>query len=292
MSARFEEIVAQTRRDRLFVLPACADPAQKHPCVEWKDLQTRWPTQGEVRQWVRDFPNRNGVYLTGPLLGRFVLDPDTVEANEWLAKRMEYVDTQMLRASRGPHWHFAYPDFHVYTSASRIYPGLDIRGVGGVVVAAGSVHHSGHIYHWDKGHSPDESALAIAPDWLLDWLYTEAQRKELRSEAPIVPPPFNGRVSAWARIAIDRELERLAAAGNGTRNDTLTRVSFKLGQLAGGGEADGAELRLSLEAIANNWTDEWSKSGDTIARAFNEGRAHPRRRPLRNVMWAEPEESW
>jgi hypothetical protein len=284
---RFEAIVAQARHDGLFVLPACADPAQKHPCVEWKDLQTRWPTENEVRQWKRDFPNRNALYLTGPSLGRFVVDPDTVEANEWLAKRMEYVDTQMLRASRGPHWHFAYPNFHVYNSASGIYPGIDIRGFGGVAVAAGSVHQTEHVYQWDEGCSPAEIELATAPNWLLEWLFEEARRKEHSDAEPVVAKPFTGRVSAWARTAIDAELERLAGAGNGRRNDTLARVSFKLGQLAAGGEADGAELRLALEAIANRWTDERRKSADTIARSFNEGVAHPRQRPVRNVVWLE-----
>jgi hypothetical protein len=227
--------------------------------------------------------------LTGPALRRFVLDPDTVEANEYLAKRMEYVDTQMLRTSRGPHWHFAYPgEFRVYNSASQIYPGVDIRGQGGVAVAPGSVHHSGHVYHWDEGHSPAEIELAIAPNWILDWLFEEAQRKEQSDTNYVVGRQFSGRTSAWARKAIDAQLERLAAAANGTRNATLASVSFKFGQLAAGGEAEGAELRLTLEAIASNWTDERKKSANTIVRAFKEGMAYPRRRPLSNVVWLEP----
>jgi hypothetical protein len=102
---------------------------------------------------------------------------------------------------------------------------------------------------------------------------------------------FDGKVSAWARAAIDGELARLADAGPGIRNHTLASVSFKLGQLVGGGEADPGELRVALSAIAEQWSDERIKSADTIARAFSQGIAHPRRAPIRNVVWLEPSDS-
>lgn len=287
---RFAEIVEQARLDDIPVLPSVLDPRGKHPAISWLEFQGRRPTSQEYRDWVCRYGNRNGLYVLGPISGRFVVDPDTIEANEYLAKRVEN-DTQMLRSSRGPHYHFAYPEgFRVYNSASAIYPGVDIRGFGGVSVAAGSVHHSGHVYDWDEGCSPSEIELAIAPNWLLDWLFAENARREHFDSLPIETRPFTGRVKAWARKAIDGELERLTSAAKGTRNDTLVRVSFKIGQLVAGGEADASELRAALEAVTNNWTDERSKSIDTIARAFDEGMAHPRCAPRskfkRRSPWA------
>jgi hypothetical protein len=73
-------------------------------------------------------------------------------------------------------------------------------------------------------------------------------------------------------------LQRLAGAARGTRNDTALRVAFRLGQLCGGGELSEEVLDLLL-AIADQWTDERAKARDTIRRGFEAGRAHPKSAP-------------
>jgi hypothetical protein len=286
---RFAQIVEQARLDDIPVLPSVLDPRGKHPAISWLEFQGRRPTSQEYREWVCRYGNRNGLYVLGPISGRFVVDPDTYEANEYSAKRIEG-ETQIVQTARGLHYHFAYPDFRVYNSASQIYPGIDIRGFGGVSVAVGSIHHSGYTYKWLEDHSPNEVELATAPNWLLDWLFAENARREHFVTLPTESRPFTGRVNAWARKAIDGELERLTSAAKGTRNDTLVRVSFKIGQLVAGGEADAGELRAALEAVTSSWTDERDKSIDTISRAFDEGMAHPRCAPRskfkRRSPWA------
>jgi hypothetical protein len=111
------------------------------------------------------------------------------------------------------------------------------------------------------------------PDWLHEWLWSYT-----RDETPTEARPFDGIVSPWAQAIIDDELEQLRATGEGGRNDALARVSFKLGQLAGGGEADGDVLVTDLRAIAADWPDE-DKSFDTIARCFAAGLLRPRVAP-------------
>lgn len=131
-------------------------------------------------------------------------------------------------------------------------------------------------------------SIAEPPKWLLNWLVEEDQKRRHASEAPVRPQQFDGKVSAWARAATDSELARLADAVAGTRNQTLVSVSFKLGQLVAGGEADTGEMRAALHAITAAWTGEQSKSIDTIKRCLAAGFAHPRQRPLRDVVWIEP----
>jgi hypothetical protein len=41
--------------------------------------------------------------------------------------------------------------------------------------------------------------------------------------------------TAWAKAAVDGELDRLRHASEGSRNDTLNRVAFRLGQIIAGG---------------------------------------------------------
>ncbi len=45
---------------------------------------------------------------------------------------------------------------------------IDTRGSGGYVLAPPSLHASGNQYEWVI--SPDETQLAEAPPWLVDWV--------------------------------------------------------------------------------------------------------------------------
>jgi hypothetical protein len=123
-------------------------------------------------------------------------------------------------------------------------------------------------------HALGQVAIADPPGWLFKWLLQQDQKRRIVQSVTL--RQFDGKVSAWARAAIDGELARLVDAGFGTRNHTLASVAFKLGALCGGGEADASELRSALYAIAEQWPDERMKSADTITRAFSEGTAHPR----------------
>jgi hypothetical protein len=51
--------------------------------------------------------------------------------------------------------------------------GLDIRGEGGQVVVAPTVHPNGQLYSWEEGHAPGRIPMAEAPAWLLDLLEPE-----------------------------------------------------------------------------------------------------------------------
>jgi hypothetical protein len=67
-----------------------------------------------------------------------------------------------MTGSGGSHYLFAQPNVSIKNSASSIGQGLDIRGEGGYIVAAPSLHKSGKRYQWKN-----DCSLAPMPDWLL-----------------------------------------------------------------------------------------------------------------------------
>ena len=276
----YRAICAQAKRDGLFALPACLDLFVKHPCILWKGYQKRRPIKKEITGWIRQFPHRNGIYVTGRVLGRFTLDIDSPDAAKWAMKQGLPL-THGRFTGRGAQFDFAYPaEFEVKNSTSKIHPHVDIRGRGGIAVAVGSIHWTGRIYRWIDGLSPAEAPLAEAPPWLLDWLREEAERHHHhhRDDVPVIVRPFTGIVSPWASAVIERELAQLGAAEEGTRNDALARISFKFGQICAGGEADRDALIAAIYAIASQWSNP-AKSRDTIIRCFNAGTENPRTAP-------------
>jgi hypothetical protein len=277
----FAAIAEQAALDGLYVLPACLDPKEKHPAIRWKEFERRKPTQVEIVAWIAYFWTRNGLYVTGPVLGRFVVDCDDVAAIHW-ARRQGLPRTQTLLTRRGRHFHFRWPEgVSVKNSESKIHHHVDIRGLGGVAVAAGSIHDTGFRYRWARGCSPEEAELARAPEWLLDWLREDALRREVPPAARAVKPrPFPGMVGAWAAAVIAGELDRLRnAIAHVNRNSELASVAYKLGQLAGGDEADADELLDILHEAVAPWVDEVEKSADTIKRCFAAGIENPRSAP-------------
>jgi hypothetical protein len=73
-------------------------------------------------------------------------------------------------------------------------------------------------------------------------------RPERTTGAAIAQP---GRNPRYVRAAIRADLDRLAAATEGVRNDTLLKVACNVFEFVKGGHADGAPARAELERIAS-----------------------------------------
>ena len=75
-----------------------------------------------------------------------------------------------ITGTGGQHLYF-YCDQDIRNDAgSRLGVGLDIRGEGGQVLAAPTIHPNGRTYQWEHGLSPHERKPAKAPDWLVKLL--------------------------------------------------------------------------------------------------------------------------
>jgi len=151
-------------------------PGQKRP--EESGWQKWCSTKRPFRR--ADFQGRNAGIACGPASGVLVLDLDDLDAFNVLAEdhRLEIPDTYTVRTGSGkPHFYFAYPDhgreygnLTVKHPMRSKYTVFDMRGLGGQVVAAGSIHpDTGKPYVIER-----HIAVAPAPVWILK-LYNEGK---------------------------------------------------------------------------------------------------------------------
>jgi hypothetical protein len=99
------------------------------------------------------------------------------------------------------------------------------------------------------------------------------------------PGPFGARAmgddrkAAWAEAGIEKELARLAAAPENTRNILLNEVAFILGTLAGAAPEYEQEIRSRLRATAQGLGLPDREIESTIRSGLEAGKAKPRRFP-------------
>jgi hypothetical protein len=128
-----------------------------------------------IRGWWRTWPDANVGIATGARSGLFVLDVDPDKGGDatlgmLVSEHGQLPETvEALTGSGGRHVLFAHPGRHTPNSTQRLGAGLDVRGDGGYIVAAPSVHRTGNVYEWQPGSEPGK-ALAGAPSWLFELL--------------------------------------------------------------------------------------------------------------------------
>jgi hypothetical protein len=102
-----------------------------------------------------------------------------------------------------------------------------------------------------------------------------------RERAKSAAPPSPGeRYAPYAAAALDRELDAVARAAEGQRNDQLNRSSFALGQLVAGGALDRTDVEALLEATASAIGLAEREARATIKSGLNAGAHEPRGVPL------------
>jgi hypothetical protein len=136
------------------------------------------------------------------------------------------VDTYTVRTgSGGSHLYFtAPPELRLRNSASRLGWLIDTRAHGGYVIAAGSIIGR---RRYELLVDTDPAPL---PGWLADRLTDPAPAPGADQGRGVAGSP-----TAYAAAALRGELDRVLAAGEGTRNHTLNAAAFALGQLVAGG---------------------------------------------------------
>jgi putative DNA primase/helicase len=144
------------------------EPRGKRPLGLWKAYQSARPSLETVRQWASRQSNIG--IVTGAVSGLIVLDLDSAAAMQE-AEAKGLPDTISASTGKGLHVYFRHPGGIIGNRAG-IFPGADIRGDGGYVVAPGSVHASGTEYRWVN--PPGLFDLADIPDWLAEMLATPA----------------------------------------------------------------------------------------------------------------------
>jgi len=167
---------------------------------------------------------RTGQDGPGPLSGTDTLTRLCKERGERYPSATYTVHTP----SGGCHLYFTAPTEPVRNSAGRLGPLVDIRADGGYVVGAGSLIE-------ERAYAARGNFLPLLlpfPAWIAR-LLTEEPTVPDAARALLFPTIAQGR--AYALAAVREETRRVAAAQPGTRNDTLNRAAFSLGQLVAAG---------------------------------------------------------
>ncbi len=253
---------------------SCPSPG-KHP-VSRHGLHDATIDPAVIESWWCGARYANPAVRTGARpagAGVIVLDIDPAHEGDTSLARLVAVHSplpatlEVLTGGGGRHLYFACAGPPVPNSAGRLGPGLDIRGESGYVLVPPSVHAAGGRYRWVQ------RPLRALPDWLADLARPsrhEPTESTERATRPVHQP------GAWAAAALATETERVRTATEGTRNHTLNRAAFALGQLVAAGYLDPDDVVATLTdaALAAGLTIAETRA--TIASGLHAGTARPR----------------
>jgi hypothetical protein len=231
------------------VFPCAVDGKRPALRGNWQDLATT--SADQVRDWWKRAPYNIGI-ACGPS-GLVVIDldlprdvPGDDPADDGALFPLSGAD-RLSRLARehgerypggtyvvdtpsgGCHLYFsAGAETRARNSAGVLGPHIDVRADGGYVVGAGS-RIGGQAYTARSGPR--------LPVPLPAWLGRLAADTPLALTVPAPRLPLADRAQgrAYAMAALRAETSRVAAAPPGTRNDTLNRAAFSLGQLVAAG---------------------------------------------------------
>jgi hypothetical protein len=167
------DVARQLHARRLAVIPVPRADGRRYDgkisALNWKEFQTRRPTDAELIEWFSDAP-MNLAIVTGAVSGVVVVDLDSPAARRWFTSRFPYTPWQ-VQTGKGFHLYYRHPGVMVRNRA-RIETrdgklAIDVRGDGGYVISPGSVHANGTAYRfagdWTR---PREALPRFWPGWL------------------------------------------------------------------------------------------------------------------------------
>src|SRR5882724_1301504 len=258
-------------------------PRDKKPGLQsWKQYQTRCATEKEIREWWRRTPNANVGIVTGAVSSIVVLDIDGEAGRSSLLEclpELKHVSTPAVATGKGVHLYFRHPGGDIPNRAG-MAPNLDLRGDGGFVAAPPSIHPNGGTYAFVDGFGIDGALADVSPT-LLSLVQGEGVAKRPSGQVldfSRAPAQRTDRtpVDRYATEAVDREIGRVTAAAEGTRNDTLNRAAFSIGQFVGAGAIgrEHAEHKLLLVAVRTGVSEAEARA--TIKSGLDSGAAQPR----------------
>lgn len=155
-------------------------PGYKYPhgITNWQQVATTDPERIS-RYWTIN-PNHGVCIATGPGSGLWALDIDPDHGGDDSLRALEAAHGPLpdtvtsLTGGGGTHYLFTWPDDgrEIRNNQSGLLGvGLDVRGEGGQIVVAPTVHPCGVMYAWEVEHHPfDGIAVQPAPAWLVDAL--------------------------------------------------------------------------------------------------------------------------
>ena len=251
-------------------LPVFPCSADKHPIVATGFKAATTDPESILRAF-----NAPGAAMigmpTGSASGLVVVDVDIkngARGMAWLDENREALPQTRTHKTRsgGLHLVFRAPaEVEIRNSASRVAPGVDVRGDGGYVILPPSPGYA----------VADPGEPAEMPKWLVRACLPPAA-------APVAPAaPRDNTAPRYATVALDGEVADVMRAGEGTRNDRLNIAAVKLGGLVGGGLLARSTVEADLARAAQTAGLDAKEIAATIKSGLDYGIAHPREVPPR-----------
>lgn len=256
-------------------------PADKRPLID------KWQIHAErdfdkIEAWWRRWPTALIGVPAGAGAGFIVVDVDIKDGKNGAAvlanagHRLGRTWTSRTR-SGGIHAYFRHPGRHIGNKAGGKrwpFPGVDIRGDGGYVIAPGV--RDG--YHWTKWRPGRMDQPAAMPAWL-----DEALAACDRPADPIIVPnrhPVAG--TRYVRATINGIASDIESAPPGCRNQTLAEKAFYAGRLAAEGRLPQSEALQAILAASQRMNQSKTTNGvwdpraalDTARRCFMAGASY------------------
>lgn len=209
---------------------------KKPALLNWKIYQYRRADNFDIARWAHNGLLENLGVVCGRVSGNLVVvDLDGDEAmNAFPLRFPELAETYTVATGSGR-------GAHLYYTADALPPttrylgdryNIELRAAGCYVVAPPSIHPDTGRGYFVTCPAPIRAAgdeLRAVVAWLRR-LQAARQSAPARPAAPVLVA-----AGEWAMAALNAEAAAVALAPEGSRNNTLNRASFKLGQLVGAG---------------------------------------------------------
>lgn len=160
--------------------------AGKSPLIKGWSEHTE-TTKAQLNSWFREFKNINVGLPLGHLSGYVGIDVDGIGGEDLLDEMSngDLPETWEFKTGDGRRLLYAIPvgmltKKFVNQDKTAAHTECSILAFGQQTVIPPSIHHTGRVYEWVDGQSPDDIDCAMAPSWLLDLVRDDDPRSKLK----------------------------------------------------------------------------------------------------------------
>lgn len=220
-------------------------PGGKKALIRWEKFQKTRASPEQVERWWKQYPNANIGLVTGSISGLVVIDIDSKTGVEVYSSHFGEIHNTISQRTGKPdakHLLFAHPGDKAYSNRAGFIQDVDVRGDGGYILVAPSVHPNGKTYEWVI--DPTEMGLD-------DLLELPAEIRSMFTAQK--PEPENTKkgtgIPSWVK-------EALPGVADGRRHDICAKLTGYYLRVFGG-DVEQAQLMVQIWNESNEPPLDW-----------------------------------
>lgn len=221
--------------------------------LRWGQCATSEPVI--LRRWWKQWPDAN-IGLACKRSGLVIIDADAEGMQDWVKFSADnsLPDTVTANTPRDG-CHVIYKAVEGVVIGNRdLMNGVNVRGIkgdGGYVVIAPSIHPNGKTYSWAYELGPGEIEIAELPAALIEALKPKPVIVQ-EIPMPIRQAVGDGYRERYAQRVFDWKLSDVHTAQNGHKHNVLNASAFTLGQYIGQKLLSESEVKQALLSAATS----------------------------------------